>query len=151
MSKKESKRSLVWETINENHFLFFLSRLLFTASIGLALLFIFSVLNYTREDPNQSSRLLSLLALYAASLIGGLSVASSSLPFYLSGLIGGALWLFTLTGISLFLPDTLSTGTGAFLSVVLHLLTVIIFLLGAYAGHLVTSAGHSRKRRRKHH
>jgi len=150
MSKRDTKRTEFREKINENPILFFASRFIFTAVLGLVILLVFSVLNYTREDPNQSAVLFSIVALYLTSLIGGVSVSSSPLPFYLSGLIGGTLWLLLLTTVSLFMPAAASMRNSTFLSVFLHLLIVIVFVLGSFIGQLIISAGHSRRRRRKH-
>ena len=149
MNRRNTRGALFSQMISENPVLFFVSRILFTISAGFLLLLVFSVLNYTQEDPNQYAVVFSLAALYIASFIGGLSVSSSPLTFYLSGLIGGALWLLLITITSFLFPEAMSIKNSPFLSVFLHLLIVIVFMMGTYVGHLILSAHRSSKRHRK--
>ena len=127
---------------------FFLIRFLWTLGVSLVLLLVAALADYLTDDPGGNARTFGLAALYLSALIGGVLVSGSDLPFYISGLIPGSVYLLLLTVIALGLPDTFSSGDSFPVSLLLHLAVVAAFVLGSLFGNIRKN---KPKTKRRHH
>lgn len=144
ISKSEKRRE---ETV-DSPLRFFLFRFLWTLGVSLVLLLVAALADYLTDDPGGNARTFGLAALYLSAIVGGVLVSDSDLPFYLSGLIPGSVYLLLLTAIALGLPDTFSSDDSFPVSLLLHLAVVAAFILGSFIGNIRKN---KQKTKRRHH
>ncbi len=130
---------------------FFLYRFLFTLGVSLVLLLLSAAADYLTNDPGGNAPKFALAALYLSALIGGILVSPSNLPFYISGLIPGSVFLLLISAVPLALPECASSYRSFPISLLLHLAVIAAFILGSFLGNVRKNAPKVKRRRRKKH